>query len=994
MESQVESTISFSGGSIATDCSASSSLETNSLGDILSSKLDLQDSTSTNNPIPELNQESTMNPTSLNLTYSIPHPKRNNLNYLHQIDDHGLSLGDLDLNQFNSNISGMNNNQDTLNHFGFPTDSILANNFSNQLQNQFNQTNFAQTFGAFANTPFSDTTTPEIHDNYYDTNGKLSSRSMGLTRLEDFQYSSNKQTTPMPPHSTPANDNISFSESLLSRNSSANNFNVFGTSFPTSKTPLGNLESSAGILSSSLNNQSSTNILNPIPTSKPWFGLDMSTGNHISRPVSTPVYTNSNIFHDINISPRAAVTPFEFGDSLSINLQELQNSSSQNQDSIWPKPVRSQTMSNNNSIFHDSDPFKQATNNQQPKFPWLSSNPSSANPTPSLNDNSSFFGSSFPDYSSTSNNNLNSLNNDAHGLLRPQSSSNNNINNSTSSPLSSSSSTKLSSLGTSAATNLSQNINPVTSKLPLHSVDDRAIENVIATNCLHILMDAADHSLKAVELANTLRARVGTEMLALVREKWGGLLSLLEKHPEKFFVERIPKSDRVSLTQSKQLTGNHLTTSNSNSSLKNMANGSVSNSNKGKEIKDDNSENNGSTKDSEDNDSQQASRCLHVGNVPGNYNEVLLVKEFEKFGQLEGVKLITQKNNNRRFAFITYKTIAQAMAARHCLSKVYPWKSAISFAHKDLIGTPATTGTSHPQQIKSSNMTPSNSTQSLSSMQATAIQRVTTPPPQLTPFVRTTSPRPLSPPPPLFPSQLDSTLNFNLMSSSLTPSHNNSHVLDPFPTPSSLQLDSFSRSVSRSSMKSTSPSQLDSFSFNNHNHSSILSHNHSNKEQIIIARLCDDTYVPTQPWPIDPDSDPYFIHAIIDQIKQLSNYSITISKLRGFLKHRIGVINNNIKSVPLKALLQAYPQHFHVDSNYVSLIEQSHNNNNNNNNNNISHNTNTSNNNMHHIHHNHNISHNSHTNHNNHSNHHHYHQNNHNNINNNNHHHTNTTHEN
>eukprot|EP01037_Dinobryon_pediforme_P039378 gene39378-47936_t len=79
------------------------------------------------------------------------------------------------------------------------------------------------------------------------------------------------------------------------------------------------------------------------------------------------------------------------------------------------------------------------------------------------------------------------------------------------------------------------------------SLDDRAVENVIVSNCHQILVDAAEHMLKAVELANTLRARVGTEVLAQVRERWGGLLSLLEKHKERFLVERIPKNDRVRL---------------------------------------------------------------------------------------------------------------------------------------------------------------------------------------------------------------------------------------------------------------------------------------------------------------------------------------------------------------------------------------------------------------------------------------------------------------
>ena len=35
---------------------------------------------------------------------------------------------------------------------------------------------------------------------------------------------------------------------------------------------------------------------------------------------------------------------------------------------------------------------------------------------------------------------------------------------------------------------------------------------------------------QAVELANVLRARMGTDSLAMIRESHGGLLALLEKH--------------------------------------------------------------------------------------------------------------------------------------------------------------------------------------------------------------------------------------------------------------------------------------------------------------------------------------------------------------------------------------------------------------------------------------------------------------------------------
>jgi RNA recognition motif-containing protein len=69
-----------------------------------------------------------------------------------------------------------------------------------------------------------------------------------------------------------------------------------------------------------------------------------------------------------------------------------------------------------------------------------------------------------------------------------------------------------------------------------------------------------------------------------------------------------------------------------------------------------------------------ATRCLHVGNVPANLTEAQLTREFEKFGPLEGLKLITQRNGNRRFAFITFRQVEHAVAARHAMSKLHPWK--------------------------------------------------------------------------------------------------------------------------------------------------------------------------------------------------------------------------------------------------------------------------------------------------------------------------------
>ena len=73
------------------------------------------------------------------------------------------------------------------------------------------------------------------------------------------------------------------------------------------------------------------------------------------------------------------------------------------------------------------------------------------------------------------------------------------------------------------------------------------LETTVLLHAEAILNAAAEGGLKAVELANTLRAHLGTEVLAAARNRSGGLLSLLERSPL-FVVQRIPKSDWVTLS--------------------------------------------------------------------------------------------------------------------------------------------------------------------------------------------------------------------------------------------------------------------------------------------------------------------------------------------------------------------------------------------------------------------------------------------------------------
>ena len=85
----------------------------------------------------------------------------------------------------------------------------------------------------------------------------------------------------------------------------------------------------------------------------------------------------------------------------------------------------------------------------------------------------------------------------------------------------------------------------------------------------------------------------------------------------------------------------------------------------------------------------------------------------------------------------------------------------------------------------------------------------------------------------------------------------------------------------------------------------------------VLRRLCDDTYVPTQLWAVNSAADMPFCEGIVVQLLQLGGSS-TVSKLRGALRHRI-CAQDNVKSVPLKALLAAYPEYFMLQGNQVSL---------------------------------------------------------------------------
>jgi hypothetical protein len=66
---------------------------------------------------------------------------------------------------------------------------------------------------------------------------------------------------------------------------------------------------------------------------------------------------------------------------------------------------------------------------------------------------------------------------------------------------------------------------------------------LVVAHTQEILAGASERALKAVDLANALRSRVGVAVLARVRTHRGGLLSLLERHDDVLEVFRVPKHD-------------------------------------------------------------------------------------------------------------------------------------------------------------------------------------------------------------------------------------------------------------------------------------------------------------------------------------------------------------------------------------------------------------------------------------------------------------------
>jgi hypothetical protein len=543
---------------------------------------------------------------------------------------------------------------------------------------------------------------------------------------------------------------------------------------------------------------------------------------------------------------------------------------------------------------------------------------------------------------------------------------------------------------------------PPNNQGPTVTADSMPVEEIVTKTCKEILTEAANHSLKAVELANTLRARVGTEILAQVRERWGGLLSLLEKLPGVFLVERIPKNDLVSLANRPA----SMPATPVSSSYHDVSFGQGSSNAAGMMtdlqsdatsfyptrsrnphlasgigelmIRPDGSRSVGKQQQLQNHNSglqqqqqrayvipgkehimnsggninasmgQQSfgggmvpnsgpTRCLHVGNVPTTYTEYQLRADFQVYGEIESIKLINQRV--RRFAFVTFRRIEYAVAARQALSKLTMWKNCISFAHKEgFVGSGNSQGylddqtavlfDAYQQQQQIIQLSGVSSSAGLlgTSGSGSGVPEISSPSSLIHMLggdngsvfesVDSLLSDPVSAPPALPPMRppsggmsqseaFDNSRNAQGNSSSY-----GSGIISPapisfggagagaFPRPGSGLSGSSHYNNSRQS-PAGSPAPL-----------------HSNMDPV-LRRLCDDTYVPTQAWPVDVAADAPYTTAVILQLRQFGG-TITISKLRGFLRNRLNAVDN-IKSVPLKAMLAAYPHLFYVNGSQVSL---------------------------------------------------------------------------
>jgi len=338
------------------------------------------------------------------------------------------------------------------------------------------------------------------------------------------------------------------------------------------------------------------------------------------------------------------------------------------------------------------------------------------------------------------------------------------------------------------------------------------IQEQVFNTCRDILFEALSHCLKAVELANTLRARIGTETMALVREHYGGLLSLLEMYPCTFQVERIPKSDKVSLT-AKAISANCALPPSVPKSIHSLgpASGAApaptsrliqqSKPSRAQVVQAPPPPLESVTASSARLAHQQEqlySRKIQIDGLSVQMPDETMFRELAPYGEIDSVQVLQSASSKSKSLVITFRNLDSAMKAKTGLSTGSTWFSNVYFLPMD--STPQIQKTSYQQ-------------------------------------------------------------------------HSLSNPTSAIPTGSE-----------------TCP---------------------------VLAKLCDETFVPSQLWTVNLELDMFYIQAVVSRLQQFGG-TMAVSKLRGFLRSRLNILQN-IKSVPLKAMLSAYPQYFLLSSSQVSL---------------------------------------------------------------------------
>ena len=218
----------------------------------------------------------------------------------------------------------------------------------------------------------------------------------------------------------------------------------------------------------------------------------------------------------------------------------------------------------------------------------------------------------------------------------------------------------------------SNSLNIDLENLPLpSSAPQGSVEALIMRGCAEILIESSSHSLKAVELANTLRARVRQTFLA-IRERWGSLWLCWAGY-RVFRVRRIPKNDTVALV----LPGDSDTDSSPRS--RRGSRDGLSDSEKDSFGRPPHTPTAVAVKvKTEAQESTHQGACIrcHTAHRRATLSRV---REVRRGGGL------VVAHRSRRFAFVTFVTIEQAISAKQRLVKLTPWKSAISYAHKESI---------------------------------------------------------------------------------------------------------------------------------------------------------------------------------------------------------------------------------------------------------------------------------------------------------------------